>query len=103
MRLDENLTKARRKRAFHLADAAKEAPMNEADTGAAVAAKVATAVQNGGAAVSLFGGLTAVEWAAFGGLFFAFLGWLTSSLINWYFRSQHLKLAKKNQTEFYDE
>jgi hypothetical protein len=74
-----------------------------AETGAALASKIATAVQNGGAAVALFGGFTAVELAAFGGLIVAFLGWITNAVITWHFKSEHLKLAKRNQTEFYDD
>jgi hypothetical protein len=77
--------------------------MSQADTGSEVAAKVATAVQNGGAAVAFFGGMTAVELAAFGGLIVAVLGWITNAIITWHFKSEHLKLAKRNQTEFYDE
>lgn len=74
-----------------------------AETGAAVASKIAIAAQNGGAAVALFGGLTMVELAAFGGLIVAILGYVTNTLINWYYKSQHLKLARKNATQMYDE
>jgi Bacteriophage holin family, superfamily II-like len=62
---------------------------------AATVMKAANAGEKGGALVAIFGGLTATEFAAIGGLAIAFLGFLTNAVMNWYFKSQHLKLARE--------
>lgn len=58
--------------------------------------KAATAAERGGAAVAVWGGFTATELAAFGGLIVAVLGFMVNSITNWYFKAQHLKLARQN-------
>lgn len=74
-----------------------------AEAGNAVASKIAIVAQNGGATVAIFGGLTNVELAAYGGLVIAFIGFVTNTIITWYFKNEHLKLARKNATAVYDE
>jgi uncharacterized SAM-binding protein YcdF (DUF218 family) len=62
--------------------------------------KSSTAATYVGATGAVYFGLTANEWAAFGGLGIAALGFL----VNLWFKSQHLKLAReKAAKEFYDE
>lgn len=41
-------------------------------------------------------GLTANEIAALGGLLVAFIAMVVNALMTWYFKSQHLKLARDN-------
>lgn len=79
--------------------------MNEttAETSAALVSKLATAAQYGGSGTAMYFGLTANELAAFGGLAVAIVGFVVNAVVNFYFKSQHLKLARKNATEFYDE
>lgn len=57
--------------------------------------KVAHAGEKGGIVVSVLGGLTSTELAAFGGLAVAVLSWFTNAAINFYFKWQHLKLARQ--------
>jgi branched-subunit amino acid ABC-type transport system permease component len=66
--------------------------------------KAANAGEKGGIVAAVLGGLTATELAAFGGLGLAVLSYLTSQAMNFYFKWQHLKLAReKAAKEFYDE
>jgi uncharacterized membrane protein len=73
-----------------------------AEAGAALVTKVATAAQYGGSGSALVFGLTSNEIAAYGGLLIGVLGFLVNTFVNWYYKAQHLKLAKRNQSEFYD-
>jgi hypothetical protein len=61
---------------------------------AAFVSKAANAAEKGGAAVAVVGGFTATELAAFGGLAVAILGYVTSQVMNFYFKHQHLKIAR---------
>jgi hypothetical protein len=64
--------------------------------------KVATTAQYGGSGGAFYFGLSAGEWQVIGvvgGLLIALLGFA----INWYYKAQHLKLARKNATEYYDK
>jgi hypothetical protein len=58
--------------------------------------KTAHAAEKGGAALAVTGGLTATDWAAFGGLVIAALGYLTSQWINLYFQR---KQDRRRQVE----
>jgi hypothetical protein len=58
-------------------------------------AKTANAAEKGGATVAVLGGLTATELAAFGGLLVAIFGFVVNTAMNWYFKAQHLKLARE--------
>jgi hypothetical protein len=62
---------------------------------AEVAQRAASAAQYGGGAGAFYFGMTANEVAAYGGLAIAALGFITSTAINWYFKAQHLRLAKE--------
>lgn len=64
----------------------------------AVIMKTANAATYGGSASAFFFGLTAHEFAAFGGLVIAVIG----LLINIWFKAQHLKIAreKARKTDF---
>ena len=73
------------------------------ETGAELVSKIATAAQYGGSGTAMYFGLTANELAAFGGLAVAVLGFVVNTVVNWHFKSQHLKLARRNATELYDE
>lgn len=66
-----------------------------AETGAAAAQKVATAATYAGSGTAVWGGWTANELAAFGGLLVAFLGLVISQTMNFYFKLQHLRIAQK--------
>jgi hypothetical protein len=35
-------------------------------------------------------------------LLIGILGFLVNTIVNWYYKAEHLKLAKRNQSEFYD-
>jgi hypothetical protein len=62
--------------------------------------KSSTVATYAGATGAVYFGLTANEWAAFGGLGIALFGFF----VNLYFKAQHLKLAReKAAKEFYDE
>lgn len=56
---------------------------------------VATGATYGGSGVAIYGGFTANEIGIFGGLLIAFLGYVTNTVITFYFKQQHLKLAKE--------
>lgn len=61
-------------------------------TGATTKAAYATAT------LPVFMGLSAEEWQAIGvigGLVLGAMTWLGNNIINWYFRREHLKLAKR--------
>lgn len=45
--------------------------------------------------MAVLGGMTATEICAYGGLLIAFLSFVTSAAMNFYFKSQHLKLARE--------
>lgn len=70
----------------------------ENEGSAAVLTKSHAAAQ-AGAGLAVFGGLTANEWAAFGGLAVAVVG----LLMNFWFKWQHLKIAKSNHQADPDE
>lgn len=57
-----------------------------------LAAQKATYIASGGAVIL---GLTANEAAALGGLLVAFLAMVINALMNFYFKSQHLKIARE--------
>lgn len=57
--------------------------------------KVAHAGERSGIVLSVFGGLTATEIAAFGGLVIAVLSFVVNAAMNFYFKWRHLKLAEK--------
>jgi hypothetical protein len=83
-----------------------------AEAGAVLVNKIATAAQYGGSALAAGSGAsfrifgyTHDEWSMIGilvGMGVAVIGLLVSQAVNWYYKAQHLKLAKRNQTEFYD-
>lgn len=66
-----------------------------AETGAAVVQRVANGATYVGSGSAMYFGYTANEIAAFGGLIVAILGLIISQCMNWYFKAQHLKLARK--------
>jgi ABC-type proline/glycine betaine transport system permease subunit len=70
--------------------------MSQTETGAAIVQKIATGVQHVGAGTAVFAGLTANEVAAIGGLLVAIVGLVVSQCMNWWFKWQHLKLAREN-------
>jgi hypothetical protein len=83
-----------------------------AEAGAALVTKVAATAQYSGSALAVGSGAsirvfgyTHDEWSLIGlfvGMGVAVLGFLVGQAVNWYYKAQHLKLAKRNQTEFYD-
>lgn len=70
---------------------------------APIIAKTANAAEKGGATVAVLGGLTATELAAFGGLLVAVIGLVVNAVMNWYFKAQHLKLARETAKANEDE
>lgn len=70
---------------------------------APVVSKAAVAAERGGAAVALWGGFTATELAAFGGLIVAIIGFVVNTAMNWHFKSQHLRLAREKAKADPDE
>lgn len=66
-------------------------------------ARTASAAEKGGAAVAVWGGFTANELAAFGGLAVAVLGLVISQAMNFWFRWQHLKIARQTAKASEDE
>lgn len=62
---------------------------------AAAIQKVAHGATYGGAGTAVYFGYTANEIAAFGGLAVAVLGLIISQAMNFYFKLQHLKLARE--------
>ncbi len=56
-----------------------------------VVAPMATGATYGGSATAVIGGLTANEFAAFGGLLIAFIG----LIVNIWFKHKHLQIARK--------
>lgn len=62
---------------------------------ATVAMKTASAMTYGGSATAVIFGLTAHEFAAFGGLLVAVIGLVAKICIDWHFKSAHLKLARE--------
>jgi hypothetical protein len=82
-----------------------------ADAGATIVAKLASTAQVAGPVVAVgsatkqYLGYTLDEWSLIGiiaGIALGVLGYLTTAAMNWYFRSQHLKLAQQKAGEFYD-
>lgn len=63
--------------------------------GAAVLQKTANAATYGGSGTAVFFGMTANEIAAIGGLIVAVVGLIVSQAMNWWFKWQHLQIAKK--------
>ena len=61
--------------------------------------KTATAAQYGGSSAAVIFGLTANEFAALGGLFIGVIGFF----VNWWYKHQHLRIAKKRKQENRDE
>lgn len=53
------------------------------------------------ASVPVLAGFTADEWTAIGvagGLVLGILTWIGNMIVNWHFKSQHLKLARERAT-----
>lgn len=67
--------------------------MDYKQNAAELASQKATYIASGGAVVL---GLTANEAAALGGLLVAFIAMVINAVMNWYFKSQHLKLARES-------
>ncbi|MDE1545933.1 hypothetical protein PTW32_10925 [Dechloromonas agitata] len=65
--------------------------MDYKQSAAEIAANKATFVASG---ASIFLGLTANEIAALGGLVVALLALIINAVMNWHFKSQHLKIAR---------
>ena len=61
--------------------------------------KAASTATYSGSAGAVYFGLTANELAAFGGLGIAVIG----LLVSWYYKHQHLQIAKKNNQPADDE
>jgi hypothetical protein len=57
--------------------------------------KTSAAATYGGSGMAVYGGLTANEWAAFGGLAIAFVGLIANVVMTWHFKSAHLKIAQQ--------
>lgn len=77
--------------------------MAEAATGAVVVQKAANAATYGGSGTAVFFGMTANEVAAIGGLIVAILGLIVSQVMNWWFKWQHLQLARQQHKANSDE
>lgn len=77
--------------------------MSQTETGTAIVQKIATAAQYGGSGTAMYFGLTANELAAIGGLLVAIVGLVVSQCMNWWFKWQHLKLARENAKASEDE
>lgn len=56
--------------------------------------KVTAAATYGGSALAFFGGLSANEVAAYGGLIIATLGWATGTAISVWYKLQLLRIAR---------
>jgi len=65
----------------------------------AIAAKLAASAQWGGAGTAIVGGATAHWVAAIGGLILGVAGFI----LNWYFKQQHLELARSRAKADPDE
>ena len=76
---------------------------NTTETGAAVLQKIANGATYGGSGTAVFFGMTANEVAAIGGLLVAIVGLVVSQCMNWWFKWQHLKLARENAKASEDE
>lgn len=64
----------------------------------ATVTKVTTGAAYAGAATPAFMGLTGDEWqvvGVVGGLVLGLLTWIGNMVVNWHFKSQHLKLARE--------
>ena len=72
-------------------------------TAASAVQKAAGAATYGGAGSAVYFGYTANEWAAFGGLAVAVVGLLVSKAMDFYFRLQHLKIARSRAALLDDE
>lgn len=68
-------------------------PLSVVDT---VVTKTATAATYGGSGTAIFGGINANWVAAVGGVLIGIAG----LLVNWYFRYQHLKLAREKASQW---
>lgn len=68
-------------------------------TSSLVVTKVANTATYGGSGSAVFFGLTANEFAAVGGIVVAVIG----LLINWWYKHQHLQLAREKQKADLDE
>jgi len=47
-------------------------------------------------ATAFIGGMTLNEFAAIGGLIVAVLALIINTIMSWYFKSQHLEIARRN-------
>lgn len=83
-----------------------------AETGTDLVSKVATAAQYGGPAITVgsatkqYFGYTLDEWSLIGiftGIALGVFGFVTTQVVNIYFKRQHLRLAQMKAGEFYDE
>ena len=70
---------------------------------AATVMKGAQAGEKSGVLLTLIGGLTATEIAAFGGLALAVLSYLTNAAMTFYFKREHLKIAQQTAKAAEDE
>lgn len=68
-------------------------------TSSVIATKVANTATYGGSGSAVFFGLTANEFAAVGGIVVAVFG----LLLNWWYKHQHLKLAKETKKASLEE
>lgn len=57
--------------------------------------KASSAATYGGSALAFFGGLSANEIAAIGGLIIAALGWVTGFAVSFWYKLQLLKIARE--------
>lgn len=71
--------------------------------GAAALQKAANAATYGGSGTAMYFGMTANEIAAIGGLIVAIVGLIVSQAMNWWFKAQHLKLARQTAKANADE
>ena len=72
-----------------------ESVANTINTAATVTGKVAAGAQYGGGSIAFLGGMTANEIAAFGGLAVAVIGFIVNTVVNFWFKHQHLKIARE--------
>ena len=70
--------------------------MDYRQSAAELAAQKATYLAAGSTVIL---GLTANEIAALGGLVIAFVAMVINAAITWYFKSQHLKLAREKSSD----
>lgn len=62
----------------------------------APAEAVATKITYAGSATAFFGGMTANEFAAIGGLVVAVIALVVNTAMSWHFKSKHLEIARQS-------